>query len=1306
MRLSRTIVVLGLSLAGCSTGEPDQPLASSVHAVDDRLSPDRFRTAAKCPDCDVLTVASLNLPLTKVGAVSAKLRRGNAFLEVTLLDDGTVKSSGDLFASERSAHEGRFGRLTPELHRWLLAAAPADRRWIWVWFDAGAPAERREDLLADASRAAAQAKSAADRAMLATSELRAWAAARSVVLGDASGPLIRLEASAAQIPDILKLKGLVRVGMDAYPGRAEATPWSSSSEWGRTISLASAHRSGLGSGAKVCVKEDTQPDTYARLSVVATANPTGPTSMHARGAAGIIRNTDAIAWPYFSVAPSASVYVANWSGYGGAGGVDAWCASNGTTTLSYSYSVLGGVAGPLAGTDMAHDWLAKNSPYMLVVAAAGAVDTSISLGHYVRNRGFNGLVVGGINDQNTQASADDVHSAADAWGNPTTAHGDYELPHLAAPSTGADGGGAPISGTSAATAMVAGAAALIDGMDASLQGWPEAKRAIILATATDRAGQGLLTSLPAPTDAKIGAGVLNADEAVRLASPAWAADAYGATTVARKGRLARTVTFSSDIGADGYLVARWKAKPTVDGRLRVVLAWDATASCTGAGGSCTGDVGDADLDLHLIKKTDSSWTTAGTFVCGSSTYDSTWEMCDVPVRANEEYLILVRKYSNATPSTYLGVAWQTYSVPSGGACATNTDCLSQTCIAGTCAAEHPCNEENRTQAVNIWWSEPSITGSRAIGSTLGFNVENPRSVPVVYRLTAMAAGVDGRRVRRTLVSTVTLAAGATEQRTLSLSDIPIRSVGTVSDVRIEAEVLDNTGQVTGVLRTGPLYYESNSSATTLTFYDKAGKPAQIDWTNGSDLYWRSQVAGLGAAAMSATGTYWNGSSFVPAIPDGANQVNRGHMVLLKGDGVFSAEALTRPVHPPPLATPSNTWRLCSNWTGHYADAGYVGETYLADKYESLIGAENAYARLVKSDGTEVWTGNLAGGGCTPYMGLEPYTTYTLALFPSVRRVGATLHVSNRSGVAAAPKVETVMLMSFSTLTNSSWGSITIDPWVVDDVTNVVAVMTRLAQMEENGLRTGQAYEAFVGVTSGCRACGSKSGLKLGRDPDGDKVNNANYKFVIGHEIGHVVQDIATGVATDADDDYAHSDAPTPYCRCDHLAASIRKHCIQARMSDRGAQAEGFAQYYGARLFNTFSPTASCSFAYYKERLVPWPPGTIQPIPVFLNCRATTKWMDNTCPAPGPSNLATEHDYMNFYYDIGTADAAHIVTFDALDAIHRRACTGDPTRACVAARDTMHWSALTASALAHYSSNPLDTHYLRFFESGGTYGVNH
>jgi len=87
-------------------------------------------------------------------------------------------------------------------------------------------------------------------------------------------------------------------------------------------------------------------------------------------------------------------------------------------------------------------------------------------------------------------------------------------------------------------------------------------------------------------------------------------------------------------------------------------------------------------------------------------------------------------------------------------------------------------------------------------------------------------------------------------------------------------------------------------------------------------------------------------------------------------------------------------------------------------------------------------------------------------------------------------------------------------------------------------------------------------------------------------------------------------------------------------------------------------------------------------------------------------LGTEHDYMSFYYDIGTADAAHIVTFDALDAIHRRACTGDHTRACVAARDTMHWSALTASALAHDSSNPLDTHYLRFFESGGTYGVNH
>jgi hypothetical protein len=83
--------------------------------------------------------------------------------------------------------------------------------------------------------------------------------------------------------------------------------------------------------------------------------------------------------------------------------------------------------------------------------------------------------------------------------------------------------------------------------------------------------------------------------------------------------------------------------------LRVVIAWDATTNCAGAGGSCTTDVPDADLDLYVYKKNGNNWNANGKLSCSSTTFDSTWEACELSVRAGEDYLIAVNKFSaNAT----------------------------------------------------------------------------------------------------------------------------------------------------------------------------------------------------------------------------------------------------------------------------------------------------------------------------------------------------------------------------------------------------------------------------------------------------------------------------------------------------------------------------------------------------------------------------------------------------------------------------------------------------------------------------------
>ncbi|MBI2389826.1 MAG: hypothetical protein HYV09_09560 [Deltaproteobacteria bacterium] len=640
----------------------------------------RFREAARCPECDVLHAAVLNLPETRAAAASAKLRAPDGrFFEITLRDSGEVVDGAALLGDERRAVKARFGKLRPELHAWLSSAGASDRAWVWIWAEVKTEHVRREELLASESAAKAHADKVQKDLDAALAPIREWLAknAPEAERGDGGGPMLRARLSASEVKLLAELPQVAMLGTDSYPGRPTSTPWSSTSQWAPTLRLDWAHYVSTGEGARVCVKEDARPDDTSLLVIEPPANPYGATtSAHVRGMAGIIRNIDVTSAPWRSVAPSATVYIANWADYTGTGGVNEWCRTNSAHVLSYSWEVAPGSTA-LTATDWAHDWLAKNSPYMVVVASAGQIGTN----DYVVNRGYNGLVGGATDDRNTGDRSDDLVATTSAWRNPSTAHGDHELPHVVAPGNGAGVTGTEFGGTSAATAMVSGITALLTASD--LNGWPEVKRAIVLATATGRADQGLLGTLSGAGDMKIGAGEVDAFQAAGLGTSSYV---VAPNAVTANGRTAFTADFASSFGADGYLTTKWKARPGANGRLRVVVTWDATASCpSGTSAPCTGDTIDGDFDLHLFKKTDGTWTTTGSPTCSSATWDSAIEMCDLPVLANEEYLIGIRKWGTTGSSTYMGVAWFSYAQPSGSPCTSGTECSSTMCNAGRCA---------------------------------------------------------------------------------------------------------------------------------------------------------------------------------------------------------------------------------------------------------------------------------------------------------------------------------------------------------------------------------------------------------------------------------------------------------------------------------------------------------------------------------------------------------------------------------------------------------------------------------------------
>ena len=137
----------------------------------------------------------------------------------------------------------------------------------------------------------------------------------------------------------------------------------------------------------------------------------------------------------------------------------------------------------LQSDDLLKDFLALRWPYPTIVQAAGNFFVGDDDGiipiedEFVNHKGFNSLAIGNHDDTAGAMSGSSV------FRNPTTTHGDRELPELAANGTGVSANGQNKSGTSFAAPATAGVTALLQDVDGVLCSWPEGCRAILMASA-------------------------------------------------------------------------------------------------------------------------------------------------------------------------------------------------------------------------------------------------------------------------------------------------------------------------------------------------------------------------------------------------------------------------------------------------------------------------------------------------------------------------------------------------------------------------------------------------------------------------------------------------------------------------------------------------------------------------------------------------------------------------------------------------------------------------------------------------------
>jgi hypothetical protein len=322
-----------------------------------------------------------------------------------------------------------------------------------------------------------------------------------------------------------------------------------------------------------------------------------------------------------------------------------WAVDMGCTVISQSFHRNSEqTSDTLSFDDILKDWLVLNPPYPTILQAAGNI-TGRNTNEFVNHKGYNSLAIANHNDDANALSGTSV------FRNPSTLHGDRELPELSANGTGVSAVGLTMGGTSFAAPAVAGITALIQEADSILREWPEACRAILLAGANRSVtGDTWWNDVLSGIDATDGAGAVNAYQSYAITE-----NRVGRNGIAERGWHAGTLS-SRDFGSDGMSTFTYRVRTPVSGwspfaRVKIALAWDSVVDIRSFPPYFSSRL-TLDLDLWVYDANNN-------LVGVSASWDNSYEIAEFPVQANTTYTIKIGRWSGSN-DTWYGIAWNVY----------------------------------------------------------------------------------------------------------------------------------------------------------------------------------------------------------------------------------------------------------------------------------------------------------------------------------------------------------------------------------------------------------------------------------------------------------------------------------------------------------------------------------------------------------------------------------------------------------------------------------------------------------------------
>jgi subtilisin family serine protease len=356
---------------------------------------------------------------------------------------------------------------------------------------------------------------------------------------------------------------------------------------------------------------------------------------------------------YRGMAPGATVMSAGIQGPNRQDDVDAlvWALDQGAEVVNASYGWCTGST-QMDKIDWAFDYYAW-ARFRLLVVAVGNKE-SLCPFDYVASpaKGWNVLSVGAYDDHNNPDWSDDTMPDWSTWINPDSPSHDREKPEVVAPGVNIVGIGLDgqlvtdprlNSGTSFAAPQVAGLGALLIHRNSSLRRWPEASRAIIMASAIHNIDGP--TGIPSGKDLRDGAGGINAALADTVAKIRNLSDVDPCTVSCWWGIPIDNTNFP--VGT--YLFRYFTANK--GDFIRIAISWWSHADCP-AMNNCNFDRLDTNLQLGVF---DPDWQ----LVSGawSASWDNNYELIEFVAPKTGIYRIAVYKERADESSNYLGIAF-------------------------------------------------------------------------------------------------------------------------------------------------------------------------------------------------------------------------------------------------------------------------------------------------------------------------------------------------------------------------------------------------------------------------------------------------------------------------------------------------------------------------------------------------------------------------------------------------------------------------------------------------------------------------